>query len=55
MKKFANTIMVALDDQLSDWLNEKVSQGYKKATFIRKVLEDYRKAEVIRNGNASSN
>lgn len=55
MKRFANPIPLYVDDELSKWLNEKVNQGYKKATFIRKVLNEYRKAEVIHNGNASSN
>ena len=51
MKKLSNRILVYLNDELTEWLNEKASQGYKKTTLIRKVLEDYRKAEVMHNGS----
>ncbi len=45
-------ILVYLNDELAAWLDEKAQNGYKKATLIRKVLEDYRKAEVMQNGNS---
>ena len=51
--KLENRILVYLNDELSLWLNEKASQGYKKATLIRKVLDDYRKVEAERNGNTT--
>ena len=53
MEKLSNRILVYLNDELAEWLNEKASKGYKKATLVRKVLDDYRKAEVIQNGNRS--
>jgi hypothetical protein len=46
------TILVYLNDELAVWLNEKADQGYKKATLIRKVLDDYRKAEVVHDGRS---
>jgi hypothetical protein len=42
--------MLYVDDDLAAWLDEKASQGYKKASLIRKILDDYRKTEVVRNG-----
>ena len=51
MEKLSNRILVYLNDELMEWLDEKARNGYKKATLIRKVLEDYRKAEVMRNGS----
>ncbi len=51
--KLENRILVYLNDELSLWLNEKASQGYKKATLIRKVLDDYRKAEVVHDGGTN--
>ncbi|MHB1830739.1 MAG: hypothetical protein ACYCO0_05090 [Candidatus Micrarchaeaceae archaeon] len=53
MEKLNNRILVYLNDELAEWLNEKARNGYKKATLIRKVLEDYRKAEVMRSGSAA--
>jgi hypothetical protein len=49
--KLRNRILLYLNDELTAWLNEKASKGYKKATLIRKVLDDYRKAEVVQNGD----
>ena len=46
-------IAVYVSDEIASWLDEKASQGYKKATLIRKVLDDYRKAEVMRNGSTT--
>ena len=43
-------VMLYVDDDLAAWLDEKARQGYKKASLIRKILGDYRKAEVVRNG-----
>ena len=43
-------VMLYVDDDLAAWLNEKAHQGYKKASLIRKILGDYRKAEALRNG-----
>ncbi len=43
-------VMLYVDDDLAAWLNEKAHQGYKKASLIRKILDDYRKAEAVRNG-----
>ena len=43
-------IMLYVDDDLAVWLDEKALQGYKKASLIRKILDDYRKAEAVRNG-----
>ena len=53
MEKLSNRILVYLNDELTEWLNNKARQGYKKATLIRKVLDDYRKAEVVRNGSTA--
>jgi hypothetical protein len=50
--KINNRLLICLDDELTEWLNEKARNGYKKATLIRKVLGDYRKAEVMHNGNS---
>ncbi len=44
-------MLIYLNDELTAWLDEKAQQGYKKATLVRKVLDDYRKAEVMRNGS----
>ena len=51
MCKSHNRLLVYLNDELTEWLNEKASKGYKKATLVRKVLDDYRKAEVTQNGS----
>ena len=51
--KLENRILVYLNDELSLWLDVKASQGYKKATLIRKVLDDYRKAEVVHDGGTN--
>ena len=53
MERHRKQILVYLNYELAEWLNEKASQGYKKATLIRKILEDYRKAEVMQNGNSA--
>ena len=53
MRKLDNRVLLYLNDELSLWLNDKADQGYKKATLIRKVLDDYRKAEAERNGNTT--
>ena len=45
-------IMLYVDDDLAAWLDEKANQGYKKASLIRKILDDYRKAEAVRNGGS---
>jgi hypothetical protein len=44
-------IGVYVTDELASWLDAKAGQGYKKATLIRKVLDDYRKAEAVRDGS----
>lgn len=49
--RLGNRILIYLNDELAEWLNSKADQGYKKATLIRKVLDDYRKAEVMQNGS----
>lgn len=51
MEKLSNRILVYLNDELAEWLNVKAQNGYKKATLVRKVLDDYRKAEVMRDGS----
>ena len=43
-------VTLYVDDDLATWLDEKARQGYKKASLIRKILDDYRKGEAIRNG-----
>ena len=43
-------VILYVDDELAKWLDEKANQGYKKASLIRKILDDYRKAEAVRNG-----
>jgi len=43
-------VMLYVDDDLAAWLDEKARQGYKKASLIRKILDDYCKAEAVRNG-----
>lgn len=53
MGKLENRILIYLNDELTAWLDEKAAQGYKKATLIRKVLDDYRKAEMMQNANAN--
>ena len=39
-------------NDLAAWLDEKARQGYKKAGLIRKTLDDYRKAEVVKDGGS---
>jgi hypothetical protein len=51
LRKLKNRMLIYLNDELTAWLDEKAQQGYKKATLVRKVLDDYRKAEVMRNGS----
>ena len=51
--KLENRILVYLNAELSAWLDVKASQGYKKATLIRKVLDDYRRAEAMQNGSSN--
>ena len=51
--RLGNRILVYLNDELVEWLDSKASQGYKKATLIRKVLDDYRKAEVMQNASTN--
>lgn len=53
MEKLGNRILVYLNAELSDWLNVKATRGYKKATLIRKVLDDYMKAEAMHNGGSN--
>jgi hypothetical protein len=43
-------ILVSLTQELAEWLDYKATQGYKKATLIRKVLEEYRRMEVMQDG-----
>ena len=50
MSRLNNRLLLYLNDDLALWLNEKARNGYKKATLIRKVLEDYKNAEVAKNG-----
>ena len=42
-------VILYIDNELAKWLDEKVNQGYKKASLIRKILDDYRKSEVIKD------
>ena len=42
-------VILYVDDGLAKWLDEKVNQGYKKASLIRKILDDYRKSEVVKD------
>ena len=38
-------IQVYISDDIDLWLEEKAKQGYKKATLIRHILSEYKKAE----------
>jgi predicted nucleotidyltransferase len=42
-------VILYVDDDLAAWLDKKARQGYKKASPIRKILDDYHKAEAVRN------
>jgi hypothetical protein len=42
-------VILYVDDDLAAWFDEKARQGYKKASLIRKILDDYCKAEAVRN------
>ena len=44
-------LLIYLDQELADWLDAKAERGYNRTGLIRKVLDDYRKAEI----NGSSN
>ena len=44
-------MLIYLNEELTAWLDWKAAQGYRKATLIRKVLDDYRKAEVMQNSS----
>lgn len=46
-------MLLYLNDELSAWLSQKAGQGYKKATLVRKVLNDYRKEEMVRDGSSN--
>ncbi len=45
-------IGVYVDSEIAAWLDEKANQGYKKASLIRKILDDYRKSEVVKDGGS---
>lgn len=46
MKKPSKKITVYLDSYLSEWLDGKALEGYKKASLIRSVLGRYARNEV---------
>ena len=41
-------IQVYVSEDVALWLEEKAKQGYKKATLVRRILEEYKKAEEQR-------
>ena len=43
-------MVVRMDKELSDWLEGKALQGYKKALLIRKILHEYAGREGAGNG-----
>lgn len=45
-------MMVYVDKEISDWLESKVLEGFKKGTLIRHIVSDYAKKEVARDGAA---
>ncbi len=32
--------------ELAEWLEDKARQGYKKSALVRRILDEYRKAEL---------
>ncbi len=38
-------IQVYVSEDIDLWLEEKAKQGYKKATLIRHIISEYKKAE----------
>lgn len=45
-------VVVYVDRELSDWLEGKVLEGYKKGSLIRRILSEHAKKEVAKNGTA---
>jgi hypothetical protein len=45
-------VVVYVDREISDWLDSKALEGYKKAGLVRYILKEYVKGEVRGNGAA---
>ncbi len=45
MKKLEKPMLVLLSRDLSEWLEQKAQQGYKKGSLVRHILEKYKEAE----------
>jgi hypothetical protein len=45
MGKFGKQVVVYLDSELADWLSGKSDNGYKKASFIRHLLQEHMEFE----------
>lgn len=45
-------VVVYVDREISDWLDSKALEGYKKAGLVRYILREYVKGEVRGNGAA---
>ncbi len=46
MIRLKKNLVVCLTPELSEWLDRKEREGYKKTTFMRHVIERYMKAEA---------
>ena len=44
-KKLERRVLVYMGDELADWLERKALEGYKKAAFIRRILEQKKALE----------
>ena len=47
MPDLERRIVVYLDDELSKWLDGKAQEGYKKAAFVRSLMERQWKHEKV--------
>ena len=45
MPKLDKRILVYMDGKLADWLEGKALEGYKKAAFVRRLMERQRDLE----------
>ena len=45
-------VVVYVDREISEWLEGKALEGYKKAGLVRHILTEYVKREVAGNGAA---
>jgi hypothetical protein len=46
MPKLERRVLVYMDEKLADWLEGKALEGYKKAAFVRRLMELQRSLET---------